>query len=300
MPQDASLQACIDQLWVYPIKSCAGVSLDHATLTHAGLAWDRAWMVVNALGHMVTQRDCPRMVLIQPALSPVALQVHAPGMPELSLPLAVTGPTRQVHVWNDPVPSFDMGEAAAQWFTRFLLPPDLAHQVPGPLRLVRFDSRNVRASSAKWTQGHTSSNQFSDGFPVLLASTASLEALNARLARQGQSPVDMRRFRPNVVLRGISPDGLLPHDEDRVGEVTVRTQDGEVRLLPVKPCPRCPIPNIDPQTALSNPLVSDTLQMYRQDARVNGAVTFGMNALPVAGTGQVLRVGQSVTASWAF
>ena len=71
-------------------------------------------------------------------------------------------------------------------------------------------------------------------------------------------------------------------------------------MKPVKPCARCPIPNVDPATALSSPEVGDTLQGYRQDARLNGAVTFGMNAIVLAGAEQVLRTGQVVTASYAF
>ena len=299
-PQDATFRACIDQLWVFPIKSCAGVSLTQATLTETGLAWDRAWMVVDAKGQMVTQRECPRMVLVHPELSRTALLVRSPGMPVLSVPLQATGDTTQVQVWNDQVPAFDMGDEAATWFTRLLMSVEAAHQLAGPLRLVRFDTRHVRPSSAKWTQGHETANQFSDGFPVLLASTASLNELNDRLINQGHARADMRRFRANVVLRGASQDSLMAHDEDRVGMVTVHTHEGEVQLLPVKPCPRCPIPNIDPDTAVSQPVVSEALQVYRQDARVNGAITFGMNAIPVTGVGRELRVGQWVSANWMF
>ena len=94
------------------------------------------------------------------------------------------------------------------------------------------------------------------------------------------------------------------HDEDRIGTITIHAHveaaGQAVQLQPVKPCPRCPIPNIDPDSAQSHPAVNDTLQAYRQDPRVNGALTFGMNCLPLAGIGQVLRVGQRVSADWAF
>jgi len=73
-----------------------------------------------------------------------------------------------------------------------------------------------------------------------------------------------------------------------------------VHLQPVKPCARCPIPNIDPATAHSSPAVTDALQAYRQDARVGGAITFGMNAIVRQGAGQVLRVGQRVAADLCF
>ena len=308
--------ARVEALWIYPIKSCAGVSVQAAQLTETGLAWDRTWMVVNAQGRMVTQRDLPRMALIQPVLAeasaldlanPHDWLLRAPGMADLAfapvapfsdeVPDMLPAPVL-VHVWQDTVPAFDQGRAVSDWLTTFL-GADL-----GPLRLVQFDLRHRRLSSPTWTQGVPAVNQFSDGFPVLVASTASLAELNTRLARQGAPAVDMRRFRPNVVLgdavAGSTAQAVSAHDEDRVGTLSFATEAGDVQLQPVKPCPRCPIPNIDPDTAHSTPTVGDTLQVYRQDARVNGAVTFGMNAIPLRGVGLVLQVGQAVQADWQF
>ena len=287
----SEFQARIDALWVFPIKSCAGISVQESVLTDKGLAFDRAWMVVDADGEMVTQRELPRMALIQPELTHTKLVLHAHGMKALSLTWLVSPhmDQTQVRVWDDVVPAFDMGPAASVWLTHFL-GDDL-----GPLRLVRFDESHQRVASTKWTQGVQALNQFSDGFPVLVASAESLEELNTRLAQQGVPAVDMRRFRANVVL-----SGGYAHDEDRVGVMTIITDDGTVQLNPVKPCPRCPIPNIDPDTSASTPSVNNTLQAYRQDARVNGAITFGMNNIALAGIGQVLRVGQRVSAEWVF
>jgi uncharacterized protein YcbX len=315
----AEFEARIAALWVFPIKSCAGISVQQAVLTPAGLAHDRAWMVVDAEGEMVTQRELPRMALIQPELvdSGVGLAelvLHASGMAALHLPLTTDGcfvqaanqsaspeaHAIQVRVWDDPVPAFDMGAEVSKWLTEFL------GSSLGPLRLVRFDPKHRRPSNTKWTQGLTSLNQFSDGFPVLVASTASLDELNARLQAKGEVAVDMRRFRANVVLgQAAHLTPLNAHDEDRISTLTLHTQDADAigeaaQLKPVKPCPRCPIPNIDPDSAQSHPAVNDTLQAYRQDPRVNGALTFGMNCLPVEGIGQVLRVGQRVSADWAF
>lgn len=282
--------AHIDALWVFPVKSCAGISVQQAVLTPTGLAFDRAWMVVDAEGDMLTQRELPRMALIQPALTSDTLVLQAPDHADLHVPLQTpaTGMKAlrtQARVWDDVVPAFDMGPAASAWLTEFL------GDSFGALRLVRFDEHFARPSSAKWTQGVQALNQFSDGFPILVASTASLDELNKRLHAQGETAVDMRRFRANVVLGGV-----MAHDEDRIGTMTM----GTVQLRPVKPCPRCPIPNINPDSAQTHTAVSDVLQVYRQDARVNGAVTFGMNCIPLAGVGQVLRVGQRVTADWAF
>ena len=286
-PRPASdLQATVSRLFVYPVKSCAGVELREAVLTEAGLDLDRAWMVVDAQGRFVSQRERPRMALIRPQLKTEEIVLRAPGM--LALHLAIEGvraPVR-VRVWDDEVAAYDMGDVAAQWFTDFL---------GQPLRLVRFDPAQRRLSSLKWTGGVEVPNLFSDGFPVLVASEASLAELNARLAAGGHAPVGMERFRPNLVLAGVEA-----HDEDRLDLLRIATAEGEAQLRPVKPCARCPIPNIDPATATASPEVGDTLQAYRQDARLNGAVTFGMNAIVLQGDGQVLRVGQAVAADFRF
>jgi uncharacterized protein YcbX len=159
---------------------------------------------------------------------------------------------------------------------------------------VRFDPDYRRLSSPQWTGGIEAPNQFSDGFALLVASQASLEGFNARLAAGGHAPVGMDRFRPNIVL-----SGLQAHDEDRLGAMQVHA-DAPVQLLPVKPCTRCSIPDIDPTTAVAGTVVGDTLQAYRRNNTLGGATTFGMNAIVREGDGAVLRVGQTVTASWAF
>jgi uncharacterized protein YcbX len=208
----------------------------------------------------------------------------------------VEQPTR-VRVWDDEVPAYDMGDIAAQWFTDFLSLSDqgLPTAQAARYRLVRFDPEHRRVSSLKWTGGLEALNQFSDGFPLLVLGQASLDDFNARLQAAGHASVGVERFRPNIVLAD-----LEAHDEDRLDTLRIATGEGEVVLKPVKPCPRCPIPNIDPATAQSSPEVGDTLQAYRQDARLNGAVTFGMNAIVLAGVDTVLRVGQGVAADFRF
>lgn len=287
-------EATIAQLWVYPIKSCAGVSLTQAELTDDGLLFDRSWMVVDAHGDFVSQRECPRMALIQPTLTPTRqLVVSAPGMRDLSVDeTSVVQPLR-VRVWDDDVAALDMGEAASSWFTQCLNPE--GDPALGRLRLVRFDPQGRRVSDRRWTGKREATTQFADGFAVLVTSEASLDGLNTRLTQAGHASVDQRRFRPNIVLAGVAA-----HDEDRVGAFTVDTGAGGATLEAVKPCGRCPIPNIDPDTALSSPAVGDTLQTYRVDLQQKGAITFGMNAVVRAGAGEVLRVGQGVQGDWRF
>ena len=289
---DFDTTAVISGLYVYPVKSCAGVAVQDAILTETGLEFDRAWMVVDGQGEFLTQRELPRMALIQPQLKHYEMVLRAPGMLALHIKLDEVEAPSRVKVWDDDVAAFDMGKVAAQWFTDFL---------GTPARLVRFDPDHKRVSSREWTGDVEALNQFSDGFALLVISEASLEQFNAKLVQSGQSGVSMSRFRPNIVLASAhGSDALAPHDEDRMDVLNISTEQGVVEIKPVKPCPRCPIPNIDPTTALSSPGVGDMLQSYRSDARVKGAVTFGMNAIVLAGVDQQLKLGQRVGANYCF
>lgn len=283
---DSDLSGTIARLFVYPVKSCAGIEVQQALLTDTGLDLDRAWMVVDAEGMFVTQRTLPRMALIRPQLKADEMVLRAPGMLALHVAIDAVEAPATVTVWRDTVPAWDMGAVAAQWFTDFL---------GQPCRLVRFDPEYRRLSSMEWTGGVEAPNQFSDGFPLLLASQTSMDELNLRLQAAGHAAAGIERFRPNVVMAGVDA-----HDEDRVDLVRVDAQEGEIHLQPVKPCSRCPIPDIDPATAESNPSVGDTLRTYRKDQRLDGAITFGMNAIVRQGAGQMLRVGQRVAANLRF
>ena len=295
-PAASDVHAAIANLFVYPVKSCAGVALQEAVLTETGLDLDRAWMVVDADREFVSQRELPRMALVRPQIKTHEVVLRAPGMLALHLQIDAVEKATQARVWDDVVHAFDMGDLAAQWFSDFLAdrgngPSGRAQQY----RLVRFDPDHQRLSSMHWTAGVAAPYQFSDGFPLLVTSTASLDGLNRRLQAQGLATVGIERFRPNIVL-----SGLEEHDEDRLDAMHIATGSGVALLRPVKPCGRCTIPNIDPLTGLSTPAVADTLQSYRQDARLDGAVTFGMNAIVVEGADQVLKVGQPVTGNFRF
>jgi uncharacterized protein YcbX len=275
----------IARLFVYPVKSCAGVELPEAVLTETGLDLDRAWMVVDGEGEFVSQRELPRMALVKVQLKHSEVVLRAPGMLALHLAIDAVEKPARVRVWDDEVSAYDMGDTAAQWFTDFL---------GTKLRLVRFDPDERRLSNRQWTGEVEALNQFSDGYPLLVASEGSLAELNRRLQAAGHAGVGIERFRPNIVLAG-----LEAHDEDRLGTMRIAAAN-EVLLKPVKPCPRCPIPNVDPATGESAPYVSDILQAYRSNPAVGGAISFGMNAIVLQGFDEVLRVGQAVSADWRF
>jgi hypothetical protein len=277
----------VARLFIHPIKSCAGIALPQTSLIDTGFEYDREWMAVDSGGEFVSQRELPRMALIRPTLRHEDLVLRAPGMLALHLKLdAVEGPCR-VRVWDDAIDAFDMGDLAAQWFSDFL---------GRPLRLARFDPDARRLASLQWTRGVKARTAFSDGFPLLVTSTASLAELNRRLAAAGRDAVTMQRFRPNIVLDGLAD----AHGEDFIDTLTLESPDGEVVVRLVKPCGRCTIPDVDPDTAAQGHAVADAMSDYRAEPRIDGALAFGQNAIIVSGIGHRLRVGAAAQATMAL
>jgi uncharacterized protein YcbX len=280
----------LSELILYPIKSCAGMSVREATLTRAGLAvdavYDREWMVITEGGQFLTQREHPRMALIVPRLKSETLELRAPGMLRLEIPLGLPNPdderTLEVTVWDDTVLAYDCDLTTATWFSQ---------AIGVPCRLVRFHANGKRLASAKWTGDIEAPTLFSDGYPLLVAGSASLADLNAKLLAAGRDEIPMNRFRPNLVV-----DGLDAFEEDYVAAF----QLGAAVLKPVKPCPRCPMPSVDQATGVPGPDPLDILQTYRRKAQMDDAVCFGMNSVVVAGDGERLHVGQQVDVELAF
>jgi len=283
-PQD--LRVSVAALHVYPIKSCAGVALTESMLIETGLEFDRAWMLVDPTGRFVTQRELARMALVQPTLKASEMVLRAPGMLALHVALDRVDVPVRVTVWDDEVAAYDMGDLCAQWFTDFL---------GQPLRLVRFDPEQKRLSDHRWTGALDAENGFADAFPLLVASSAGLAEFNRRLQARGDASVTMARFRPNLVL-----DGLDAHGEDALDEIVFDSAAGPLRIRLVKPCVRCTIPDVDPLSAERGHAVGDVLASYRADGRMQGRLTFGMNAVIVDGIERVLRVGDIGRATYRF
>jgi uncharacterized protein YcbX len=249
----------IDSLFVYPVKSCAGIALRRAQLTPRGLLHDREWMVVTPQGRFITQREASRLALVQTELREDALHLTAPGLPRLTVPFlrSTRAESTEVTVWGDTVRAFDEGDAAASWFGEHL---------GRDVRLVRFDQSRPRPTDPEWSQGLPGFSAFADGYPVLVISRASLDDLNARLP----AALPIERFRPNILLAGCAP-----YAEDSIGVLAM----GEVRLRLVKPCTRCSITTVDQATGEAQgdePL--RTLRSYRWDKTLRG-VKFGQNAI---------------------
>ena len=282
----SDLAVRIESIHVYPVKSCGGTSPRAALLAETGFDLDREWMVTDPAGAFVTQRELPRMALVQTALKGDELILRAPGMLALHVAVDRIEGRTEVEVWGDRVAAYDMGALCAQWFTDFL---------GRPLRLARFDPEAARHADRRWTGAIDATAAFQDAFPLLVVSTASLDEVNRRLALGGEAAVTLARFRPNVVL-----SGLDAHGEDHLDEIVFAAASGPVRLKVVKPCARCPIPDVDPERGVAGHAVGDVLAQYRADPRVGGALTFGMNAVIAEGIGRTLGVGTAGTASIRF
>jgi uncharacterized protein YcbX len=268
--------ARIAALYYYPLKSARGIELERALLTSAGFVDDRRWMLVTGAGRFLTQRELPRLALIEPRLSPTELLLNAPRMPPIAVRLPGELTRRSVTVWNDSCDAFDEGDEIAHWLQGFLR---------CDCRLVRFDPAHRRLSSRVWTGPIEAENRFTDGFPLMVIGRASLADLNTRLPEA----LPMNRFRPNIAL-----EGTEPYDEDRIDELGA----GGIRLKLVKPCTRCSITATNQDSgALQGEQPLQTLRQYRYDAALRG-VCFGQNAIVVEGAGAMLVRGQTVEVRW--
>ena len=242
-PPERPPRARIEEIVVYPVKSCKGVRLYSATLdATCGIENDRRWMVVDADGVFVSQRRFPKLCLVAPTLpveAPAVLRLAAPDMPTIDVPIvdAADAPRVQCRVWSDRCEGVDQGVTAGKWVSKYL-------RLRG-CRLVRMADGAARACDPKYAPKRTHT-AFSDGFPILVAARESLADLNGRLEKKKVAPLPMNRFRPNLVVAGVTKEGNAAFDEDTWKTLT--RADDRLRLDVVKPCSRCKMPTIDQET----------------------------------------------------
>ena len=239
-------------LYMYPVKSCAGIRCEHATQDARGLLHDRGWMLVDGHDEFVTQREHPCLALITPQLDAGMLRLTTPEGHTLAVPTAaVTGPTRQVRVWRDLYEAVDQGDEAAQFFSDWL---------GESVRLVKMADDYERQVNPGYTQTPAITS-FSDGFPLLLISEASLDDLNFRL----DTPLPMNRFRPNLVVKGCDRFAEDGWQQLKIGTITFHV---------AKPCDRCAVTTTDQATGARGVEPLRTLATYR---RAGTQVYFGQN-----------------------
>jgi uncharacterized protein len=258
----------VTELYIYPIKGTAAVRAAAWRLDAFGLQHDRRWMVIDSGGRFVTQRDHPALALLGTAVEDESLVLRSARGGVVRLPLRPeSGELLRVSVWGDPVDAVDTGDAAASLLEAHLgFAARLVHMPDTTLRQV--DTDYGRAGDRV---------SFADGFPLLLITQESLDAVNGRL----EEPIPMLRFRPNIVVAGAAP-----HAEDAWRRIRVGTVACDV----VKGCARCVVTTIDPATATAGREPLRTLATYR---RWDGKVWFGQNVIH-RGTGTI-RVGDAVT-----
>lgn len=242
----------ISQLWIYPVKSLAGLRVPVAEVVDRGLAHDRRFMLVRPSGVFVTQRELPRMALLRTSIEGPQLTVRGPDGVAFAIPLeGLRGPTLGVRVWEDSLDAEDQGDEASRFFTE---------RLGLELRLVRMPDDVRRAADPEHARAGDLVS-FADGFPFLLVSEASLAAFADRFG----APPDARRFRPNLVVSGASAFAEDGWSALRIGPVTFHVE---------KPCSRCQIVNVDPDRGEAN---KSALAILSELRREGSSVLFGQN-----------------------
>ncbi len=267
----------VQEIRIYPVKALRGYALPASDVALWGLDHDRRWMVVQPDGRFLTQRELPAMARIDARATADALTLAAGGGGGLRVPVPTpAAERRQVQVWGDQVPALDAGPEAAAW---------LGARLGLACGLVYLDDPHARPVDPAYGRPEDRA-LFSDGFPVLLANTASLAALNAALP----NPIDMARFRPNIVV-----SGAAAWDEDRWRRIRI----GGVVFRVAKPCARCVVTTVDQMTG-DRPDKSEPLRTLGRMRRAAGGVMFGQNLIPdgagriaVGDTIEILEVGES-------
>lgn len=267
---------------IYPIKSLGGYSVPHALITSRGLQHDRRWMLIDQNGRFMSQREHAELACLHVTPCSDGMRVvDTRNGDELKIPRALDhGETVGVTVWDDTLDALLAPKAISDWFND--------RTIPGT-RLVYMPDRSVRPTDPNYAISQTS---LSDGYPFLIISQSSLDELNGRINKEnkdhGQSSmIPMERFRPNLVVGGGEP-----FQEDDWSTIRI----GETRFELVKRCARCVITTTDQRTGKREKEPLRTLATYRKRVTPEGAVKldFGMNA--ICSSGNMVQVGDPVTA----
>ena len=247
----------ITRLFIYPIKSCAAVEVEQLTFDQNGPVGDRRYMLVDNNGRFLTQRTLPAMAHIYPRIEENVLIVDAEGQPTLRVTgqrAADGGRQLDVSVWKDSLPAQDCGDEAAAWFEAVL---------GRACRLVQLSDNTQRQVNRKYAEAGEWVG-FADGYPLLVTTEESLDVLSQAVGR----PLDMLRFRPNIVLAG------APAFAEQTWQALNSENGGLIKIT--KPCERCVIPTRDIATQQRE---GDMLAVMKQHCLIDGKIIFGQNAL---------------------
>ncbi|WP_439489271.1 MOSC domain-containing protein [Algoriphagus sp.] len=261
----------IQSLYVYPIKSLAGVSLSQAKVEEQGFELDRRWMLVDEEGRFLSQRTLAGMATIKVEIGDHSLDVFVSSRPEdrIRVPLHAVGEEISVKVWDDEILARLVDPQIDAWFSQ---------KLGVNARLVYMFSPKARKVDPRYAVNDESVS-FADGMPYLIIGEESLNDLNSRL----EFPVSMDRFRPNIVF-----SGGTPFQEDSFQRIKI----GEIDFQLVKPCARCVMITVDQQSGSKGKEPLKTLATYRTK---NKKIYFGQNM--VALSSGKLRVGDLIQVS---
>jgi len=246
----------ISALYIYPIKSLAGIAVDTAIVTSRGLQYDRRMVLADENNCFLTQREHPEMALLQPVITNTGLYIHhkknktAP----LFIPHQPTGNDFvKVTIWDDTCEGQLYSREINDWFSLAL----------GRIcKLVYMPGTTNREVDKRYAQNNEITS-FADAYPMLIIGQSSLDDLNTRLPE----PLPMNRFRPNIVFTGGA--AFL---EDEMREFTING----IRFTGVKPCARCTITTINQETTAQSKEPLRTLATYRFK---DNKILFGQNLL---------------------
>lgn len=276
------MKASICDLYIYPIKSLAGIKLTEAKLSESGLEGDRQWAIGTDSGHILTQRQEPRLVLIQPEITSQGLILHAPGMPSIHLSTPTAGDSsvkEALHIWKDKCWGVRTNREANEWLNDFLKPQQsltLFHAAPQVARQFINPARF-----------NNSGHYFSDAAPYLIASRSSLNHLNTYLLTQDLPALDMRNFRPNIVI-----DYIDAFAEQRAKFMAI--ENNKIRLKIVDACQRCAVISVIQETGEfrhSTEYIQAITRINPMPANAK-APAFGMNCSLDVGADLIIRSGQ--------
>lgn len=267
----------IAELFVYPVKSCAGVSVDEVAIVPTGFEFDRNWMVIDDSGTFVTQREYPKLALVKPQFANGGMILNAPGMEPLHVSANGGGAPVTISLFGETHPALSTSAAADAWFSKYL---------GGSFRLVKTDPATLRKGGVQYPERDAAPTTFVDNYGVLVISEASHAALNKKLSES----VPINRFRPNIVVSGVDE-----HDEDYF----TNARSGDVALRFINPCYRCSMTSIDQKIGAPGLEVLPVLSTYRYDDAVKG-VKFGNYAAVSGGVGSRLRAGADLDVEWNF
>lgn len=244
----------ISELYIYPVKSLAGIKLASSELSPVGLQYDRRWMIVDVDGKFLSQRELPKMATIKTSIINKKLvlshnnrSINIAEVQKQSEKITVT-------VWNDTLEAIKIDGHANLWLSQIL---------GQECQLVYMDQQAERQIDKDFAEDNQYVS-FADGFPILVISQASLDELNSKL----DNNVNINRFRANIIVSGSNA-----HAEDYWQDLTIN----QTEFKAVKKCSRCIIPSINQSTGeRDNAKMLSILNRYRKE---DNKIKFGQNLI---------------------